>query len=109
VVAIESAGVDTKVKRDAALPERVLDERCLVNSSNGGARSKASVIADVRGGNLMSATIADRTVRVDGDTAIVLGTANFRSAVNARSMKPRLRGTRRRTSSGTGDGGRRCG
>ena len=64
--------------------DRVLDDRFLLNSSKGPPRDKASVIADTLGWNMVSQTITDRTVLVDGDTAIVFGTANFRFAVEGK-------------------------
>lgn len=84
VIATETEWVEAEVKRDAAVLERVLDERFLINSSKGVPRSKASVIADVLVWTLVSETITDRTVLVDGDTAIVFGTANFRFAVEGK-------------------------
>ena len=67
-----------------AVLDRVLDDRFLLNSSKGPPRDKASVIADTLGWNMVSQTITDRTVLVDGDTAIVFGTANFRFAVEGK-------------------------
>jgi len=84
VIAVETEWVDAEVRHDEAVLDRVLDERFLVNSSKGVPRNKASVIADVRGWNLVSETITDRTVLVDGNTAIVFGTATFRFAVEGR-------------------------
>jgi hypothetical protein len=84
VIAIETAWVDAEVQRDDAVLDRVLDDRFLVNSGKGVPRNKASVIADVRGWTLVAETITDRTVLVDGDTAIVFGTASFRFAVDGK-------------------------
>jgi hypothetical protein len=84
VIATETAWVDAEVKRDAAVLNRVLDERFLVNSSTGVPRDKASVIADVLSWKMVSQAITDRTVLVDGDTAIVFGTATFRFAVEGK-------------------------
>jgi len=85
VIATESEWVQAEIHRDAAVLERVLDDRFLVNSRNGGPRNKASVITDVLGWTMISQTITDRTVLVDGDTAIVFGTANFRFAVEGKA------------------------
>ena len=81
VIATETAWVQAEVQRDAAVLERVLDDRFLVNSSTGKLSDRATVIADVLSWKMNSQTITDRTVVVDGDTAIVFGTANFRFAV----------------------------
>jgi len=82
VVATESEWVQAEIHRDAAVLERVLHDRFLVNSSTGKLSDKAAVIAEVLGWKMVSQTITDRTVLVDGDTAIVFGTANFRFAVD---------------------------
>ena len=84
VIATESEWVQAEVHRDAAVLGRVLDDRFLVNSSTGDLSDKAAVIADVLGWKMVSQTITDRTVLVDGDTAIVFGTANFRFAVEGK-------------------------
>jgi len=84
VIATETAWVQAEIHRDAAVLDRVLDDRFLVNSSKGPPRNKASVIADTLSWNMVSQTITDRTVLVDGDTAIVFGTANFRFAVEGK-------------------------
>ena len=84
VIATETAWVQAEVQRDAAVLERVLDDRFLVNSSTGELSDKAAVIAEVLGWKMVSQTITDRTVLVDGDTAIVFGTANFRFAVEGK-------------------------
>lgn len=81
VIATESDWVQAEVHRDAAVLERVLDDRFLVNSSSGTLSDKPTVIAEVLGWKMVSQTITDRTVVVDGDTAVVYGTANFRFAV----------------------------
>ena len=84
VIATESEWVQAEVNRDAAVLDRVLDDRFLLNSRNGGTRDKASVIADVMGWRMLAQTISDRTVVVDGDTAVVFGTATFRFAVEGK-------------------------
>jgi len=84
VIATETEWVQAEVQRDAEVLDRVLDDRFLVNSSTGELSNKAAVIADVLGWKMVSQTITDRTVLVDGDTAIVFGTANFRFAVEGK-------------------------
>ena len=84
VIATETDWVQAEIHRDAAALDRVLDDRFLVNSSKGPPRDKTSVIADALGWNMVSQMITERTVLVDGDTAIVFGTANFRFAVEGK-------------------------
>ncbi len=62
----------------------MLDDRFLVNSISGKLRDKPTVIADVLGWTMVAQTITDRTVVVDGDTAVLFGTANFRFAVEGK-------------------------
>ncbi len=80
VIATETEWVQAEVQRDAAVLERVLDDRFMVNSSTGKLSDKTTVIADVLSWKMTSQTITDRTVVVDGNTAIVYGTANLRFA-----------------------------
>lgn len=82
VIATESEWVQAEIHRDAAVLGRVLDDRFMVNSSTGKLSDKPTVIAEVLSWKMVSQTITDRTVVVDGDTAIVFGTANFRFAVD---------------------------
>jgi len=84
VIAVESQWVEAEVHRDAAVLERVLDDRFILNSSSGELRDKATVIADVLRWTMVEQTITDRTVLIDDDTAIVFGTANFRFAVEGK-------------------------
>ena len=81
VLAVQQEWVDAEVAGDEAILNRVLDERFLVNSSSGTPGTKESVIASVLGWNLVSQTLTDQTVLVDGDTAIIMGTAHFTVAV----------------------------
>lgn len=84
VIATETEWVQAEVHRDAAVLQRVLDDRFMVNLSTGKLNDKTAVIADVLSWNMTSQTITDRTIVVDGDTAIVYGTANFRFAVEGK-------------------------
>jgi hypothetical protein len=84
VIATETEWVQAEVHRDAAVLDRVLDDRFMVNSSTGKLSDKTTVIADVLSWKMTSQTITDRTVVVDDDTAIVYGTANFRFAVEGK-------------------------
>ena len=84
VIATETEWVQAEIHRDASVLDRVLDDRFLFNSKKGPPRNKASVIADTLRWNMLSQTITDRTVLVDGDTAVVFGTANFRFAVEGK-------------------------
>ena len=84
VIAVGSQWVEAEVHRDAAVLDGVLDDRFILNSGSGELRDKATVIADVLRWTMVEQTITDRSVLIDGDTAIVFGTANFRFAVEGK-------------------------
>ena len=77
VLAVEDEWVDAEIRRDEATLRRVLDERFTLNHGNGTTTGKEEAIAGVLKWNLITETITERSVLVDGDTAVVFGTANF--------------------------------
>ena len=77
VLAAEDEWVDAEIRRDEATLRRVLDERFTLNHGNGTTTGKEEAIAGVLKWNLITETITERSVLVDGDTAVVFGTANF--------------------------------
>jgi ketosteroid isomerase-like protein len=77
VIAVEDAWVNAEIRRDEAALRRVLDDRFTFNHGNGTTTGKEEAIAGVLKWNLIGETITERSVLVDGDTAIVFGTANF--------------------------------
>jgi len=77
VLAVEDEWVDAEIRRDEATLRRVLDERFTLNHGNGTTTGKEEAIAGVLEWNLITETITERSVLVDGDTAVVFGTANF--------------------------------
>jgi hypothetical protein len=77
VLAVEDEWVNAEIKRDEATLRRVLDERFTLNHGNGTTTGKDEAIAGVLKWKLITETITERSVLVDGDTAIVFGTANF--------------------------------
>ena len=77
VLAVEDEWVDAEIRRDEATLRRVLDGRFTLNHGNGTTTGKEEAIAGVLEWNLITETITERSVLVDGDTAVVFGTANF--------------------------------
>lgn len=76
VAALEDEWLQAEVKHDKATLRRVIDDRYTVNVSNGTTYGKEQYIAEVLAGVMMSASITERTVLVDGDTAVTFGTVN---------------------------------
>jgi ketosteroid isomerase-like protein len=77
VIAAEDAWVRAEIERDEAALRRLLDDRFTLNHGNGTTTGKEEAIAGVLKWKLITQTITERSVLVDGDTAIVFGTANF--------------------------------
>jgi len=50
------------------------------NSNDGTTLDKAALISNVLGMNMVAQTLSERTALVDGDIAVVLGTAELRFA-----------------------------
>ena len=84
VLAVERAWIDAEVSHDEAVLNRVLDDRFVLNSSSGTPGTKAALIAAVLQMNMVSQTLTDQAVLVDGDTAVVMGTAHFTFAVEGK-------------------------
>lgn len=76
VAALEDEWLEAEVKHDEATLRRVIDDRYTVNVSNGTTYGKEQYIADILAGVMMSASITERTVLVEGDTAVTFGTVN---------------------------------
>jgi ketosteroid isomerase-like protein len=80
VLAVEDEWVDAEINRDGQTLRRVIDERFVYNSSNGKTSGRAALIRNVLGLHMVAQNISERTVLVDGETAIVCGTAELRFA-----------------------------
>ena len=74
LLALERQWVDAEVKHDAAFLDRILDDRFIVINSQGRTRDKAAFVAALLKSAGASQTLSDETVRIFGDTAIILGT-----------------------------------
>lgn len=77
VAALEDEWLAAEVKQDEATLRRVIGDRYTVNRSNGTTYGKEQYIAEILSEDAMSAAwITERTVLVDGDTAVTFGTVN---------------------------------
>jgi ketosteroid isomerase-like protein len=77
VFAAEDEYVAAEVSRDEAALRRLVDDRFVFNSTTSG---KDELIAEVLKMGMIGQTIRERTVLIDGDIAIVFGTADLKFA-----------------------------
>jgi len=80
VFAAEDEYVAAEVSRDEAALRRLVDDRFVFNSSNGTTSGKDELIAEVLKMAMLGQTIRERSVLIDGDIAIVFGTADLKFA-----------------------------
>ena len=78
VLATEDAYVAAEVSRDEATLRRVVDDAFTYNASDGSTSGKDALIQGVLNMNMVGQTIRERSVRVEGDVALVFGTADLR-------------------------------
>jgi hypothetical protein len=76
VAALEDKWLDAEVTHDEATLRRVIGDRYTMNHSDGTTSGKEEYIADILSGTMLSASITERTVLVEGDTAVTFGTVN---------------------------------
>ena len=80
VFAAEDEYVAAEVSRDEAALRRMVDDRFVFNSSNGTTSGKDELIAEILKMAMIDQTIRERSVLIDGDIAIVFGTADLKFA-----------------------------
>lgn len=80
VLAAEDEYVAAEVSRDEAALRRMVDDRFVFNSNNGTTSGKDELIAEVLKMAMIDQTIRERSVLIDGDIAIVFGTADLKFA-----------------------------
>ena len=80
VLAVEDEYVAAEISRDDATLHRILDDRFVFNANNGTTSGKAELIAGVLGWKMTWQKITERTVLVDGNTAVICGTTELRFA-----------------------------
>jgi hypothetical protein len=79
IAALEDEWLAAEVRRDEATIRRIIDDRYTVNHADGSTSGKEDYIADILSSVMTSASITERTVLVDGDTAVTFGTVNVES------------------------------
>jgi ketosteroid isomerase-like protein len=80
VLAAEDEYVAAEVARDEAALRRLVDDRFVFNSGNGTVTGKEDFIQTVLKMAMTGQTIRERSVLVEGDVALVFGTAELRFA-----------------------------
>jgi hypothetical protein len=80
VLAAEDEYVAAEVRRDEPALRRVIDDRFVLNSSTGSTSGKEELIQAVLKLSMVGQTIRERTVLIEGNMAIVFGTADIRFA-----------------------------
>jgi hypothetical protein len=80
VLAAEDEYVAAEVARDGAALRRLVDDRFAFNSSKGTVTGKEDFIQGVLKLTMVGQTIRERSVLIDGEIALVFGTAELRFA-----------------------------
>jgi ketosteroid isomerase-like protein len=80
VLAAEDEYVAAEVARDEAALRRLVDDRFAFNSSKGTITGKEEFIQTILKLAMVGQTIRERSVLVEGDVAIIFGTAELRFA-----------------------------
>jgi ketosteroid isomerase-like protein len=85
VLATEDEYVVAEVNRDEATLRRLIDDRFVFNSSRGTTSNKEQLIENILKMGMVAQTLRERSVLVEGDIALVFGTADLRFAVPGKS------------------------
>ena len=81
VLAAEDEYISAEVGRDEPVLRRMVDDRFVLNASNGKTSGKEQLIQSILKMNMVGQTLRERTVLVEGDIAFVFGTADLRFAL----------------------------
>ena len=96
VIALEERWVEAENKHDAATLERILDDKFLATFGARAPRDKATFIQHITAGAAdptQSQTLTERTVIVDGDTAVSIGTDTISGTANGAAYSAAYRYT----------------
>jgi hypothetical protein len=80
VLATEGEYVAAEVSRDEAALRRLVDDRFQYNTARGTTTGKEELIASLLKMNMVGQTIKERSLMMEGNIAIVFGTAEIRFA-----------------------------
>ncbi|UCH27305.1 MAG: nuclear transport factor 2 family protein [Trueperaceae bacterium] len=82
VLATEDEYVAAEITRDETALRRILDDRFVLNAGDGTTSGKDALIESILSWNMTGQTISERTVVVEGDTAVTFGTTELRFALS---------------------------
>jgi ketosteroid isomerase-like protein len=77
VLATEDEYVAAEVSRDEATLRRLIDDKFVFNSSQGTTSGKEKLIQNVLAMAMVGQTVRERSVHIEGDIALVFGTADL--------------------------------
>lgn len=80
VIRTEDDWIQAEINNDEVVLRRVIDDRFVFNSNDGTTSGKEDLIRSALNWNMTGQTITERTVLVDGDTAVIFGTTELRFA-----------------------------
>jgi len=80
VLAVEDEYVAAEISRDEASLNRLVDDRFALNTNRGAIIGKTELIRRVLAMNMVGQTITERSVLVEGNVALIFGTAELRFA-----------------------------
>jgi hypothetical protein len=80
VLAVEDEYVAAEVSRDEEALRRLVDDRFVQNSPNGTTSGKEALIQAVLRMRMAGQTVRERSVLIEGDLALIFGTADMRFA-----------------------------
>ena len=80
VLALEDEYIAAEINRDETTLCRIIDDRFVFNANNGRVTGKDELIDSILAWNMIGQTITERSVVIEGNTAVVCGTTELRFA-----------------------------
>jgi ketosteroid isomerase-like protein len=80
VIRTEDDWIKAEINNDEVTLRRVIDDRFVFNSNDGTISGKEDLIESALNWNMTGQKITERTVLIDGDTAVIFGTTELRFA-----------------------------
>ena len=80
VLSVEDEYVAAEVSRDEQALRRLVDDKFVQNSPNGTTSGKEELIRAVLNLRMLGQTVRERSVLIEGDLALIFGTADLRFA-----------------------------